>query len=134
MSDIRRVLARMESDFDFYLAVVGDPRAALAPFTLNQEEVEAFAHPGMPLWNLVLRHTARESPGAPDGGLPPPPPPFVVHYSIPTAVERWLGDREADLIALRADPAVQAAIRTVEAASTLPNRSAAVAQLVERIG
>ena len=97
MSDMRSVLARLESDFDFYLAVVGGPRAALAPFKLSPDEVEAFAHPGMPLWNLVLRHIARESLGKPDGGLPPPPPPFIVHYSIPIDFEPWRGDREADL-------------------------------------
>jgi hypothetical protein len=134
MSDIDQVLARIETDFDFYLAVVGDARRALAAFELSSEELEAFVHPGQPLWGLVLTHTARGPAETPDGGLPPPPPPFVVHHSTPTDFEPWRGDREAELTVLRADPAVQTAVRTVHRARTLPARIAAVAQLVERIG
>lgn len=134
MSDIDRVLARIETDFDFYLAVRGDPQRAFAPFELSRDERDALAHSGRPLWSLVLRHISRGPTDSPDGGLPPPPPPFVVHHSIPAEFERWRGDREADLTALREDPAVQAAVRAVRGANTPTARMAAVAQLMERIG
>jgi hypothetical protein len=134
MSEIDQVLARVETDYDFYLAVRSDPRGALASFQLSSDEVEVFAQSGMPLWSLVLSHTARDHVTTPDGGLPPPPPPFVVHYSIPLNFDRWRGDREADLTTLRAELPVQAAVRTVRGASTPLARSTAVAQLMERIG
>jgi len=124
MSDLRRVLTRIETDFDFYLAVHRDPRGALAPFELSSDEVEVFVHSGMPLWILVLE---------PDGGLPPPKPPFVVHYSIPIDFEPWHEYREADLTVLRGGPAVQTAVRAVHTADTQSARTAAVAQLIELI-
>ena len=135
MSDIDQVLTRIETDFDFYLAVHGDAQRALAQFKLSRDELEAFTNAGRPLWNLVLRQRARgRTNDVPDGGLPPPPPPFTVNYSSPTDFEPWRGDREADLTALRADPAVQTAIRTVHDTKTLPTRIAALAQLMEQIG
>ena len=134
MRDIDGVLTRIESDFDFYLAVRRDPRRTLDPFELSSDAMEAFVQSGMSLWSLVLRRTARDPTDTPDGGLPPPPPPFVVHYSIPMEVERWRGDREAELKPLLADPTVQTAVRTIHGASTPPARRAAVAKLMELIG
>ncbi|MFN2448078.1 MAG: hypothetical protein ABR606_21150 [Vicinamibacterales bacterium] len=134
MSDVDQVLARMETDYDFYLAVRGNPWRALSSFELSSDDVEAFAQSGVSLWSLVLSHTSRDVVEAPDGGLPPPPPPFVVHYSIPIGFEQTRSDRDADVTALGANTTVQAAVRTVRSASTPPARRAAVAQLMEQIG
>ena len=133
MSDVDQVLARVESDFDFYLAVRANPGDALAGFDLSSDERRAFAEHGEPLWRVVLTHTASGPSAAPDGGLPPPPPPFVVHHSIPTKREPWREGRET-LAALRVDPAVQAALRSIAGADSPPSVLAAVTQLMERIG
>jgi hypothetical protein len=134
MTALDQVLARTETDFDFYLAVQRDPRNTLAPYKLSNDEIEAFAQSGVSFWSLVLERIGKNRADKPDGGLPPPPPPFTVHYSVPTDFERWRGDAEAELRALEADPAVRSAVNAVGEADTPSARMDAVARLMARIG
>ncbi|MEP6851443.1 MAG: hypothetical protein ABJA87_02090 [bacterium] len=125
MSDVDQVLARMETDLGFRLAVRSDPRRALAAFDLDDEERAAFDSSGTALWSLVLRHTSRTGVETPDGGLPPPPPPFTVNYSH--------ADWRTDPISLRADEDITATLQTIRS-SDGATRARAVAELMDRIG
>jgi hypothetical protein len=125
MSDIKLVIARIESDFDFNLAVRANPRRALGAYNLEHDELAAFESSGRSLWILVLRQTARDPVDTPDGGLPPPPPPFTVNYSH--------ADWRTDPISLRADQGITVTLDAIRTSSG-PSRERAVAELMEMIG
>jgi hypothetical protein len=125
MSDIDAVLARIESDLDFNLAVRADPRQALSSFDLEEAELSAFETPGRALWSLVLRRTAQDDVELPDGGLPPPPPPFTVQHSQT--------DQLIDPVSLRADSAIAATVATIRTARGAAQEHA-VAELMGQIG
>lgn len=125
MSRVDEVLARIESEVDFALAVRAEPRAALASSGLTDSELEMFEESGRPLWRTVFEHTSHELVETPDGGLPPPPPPFTVHHSRV--------DDRADPAEFRADPGLALAVEAVRSARG-PAREAAAVDLMGRIG
>jgi hypothetical protein len=138
MSDVEPVIARIETDFDFHLAVQRDPEQALASYNLSDKERQAFAQPGAPLWGLVLSRGADPGlgvdGGVPDGGaptkIPPPTPPFTVTYHAAAKPEGWRFD-PTDLMA---DPSLQGAVGAVRGAETPEARTLAAGQLMEQIG
>ena len=79
MSELRKVLDRAQTDFDFYLSVIKDPNSALAEYELNEIEREMFADDRILLWSALV---SREVPSlgrflgiASDEGPPSDSPP-----------------------------------------------------------
>jgi hypothetical protein len=71
MSELRRVLDRIQTDYEFYLSVLTNPAEALVSYSLTETERSALtASDKTALWYLVLRETVVNG-----GGPPPPPPP-----------------------------------------------------------
>jgi hypothetical protein len=52
MSDLRAVMQRAQTDYDFYLAVLGNPERALASYDLSQAERDAFTSDRPALWRV----------------------------------------------------------------------------------
>jgi len=99
MSDVDQVLLRMQTDYDFYLAVRLDPEEALGPFDLDDNERAAFAEPeSRAMWRLLAARSGNQpaasreralldlpvadelgtpdlDPPRPLGPFPPDPPP-----------------------------------------------------------
>jgi hypothetical protein len=73
MSDFRRVLDRAQTDFDFFHALQHNPRQALAPYKLDDDERNALVVDRVSLWSLLGAGRVFEPP--PPGPPPPPPPP-----------------------------------------------------------
>jgi hypothetical protein len=81
------VLDRVQSDFDFYVAVLSNPDVALAPYSLTADEAETIRNPAA-LWRYLtaaeiqlstglLGQTVGADEGPPSEGPPsegPPPP------------------------------------------------------------
>lgn len=58
MTQLDEVLARMQTDFDFYFAVRADAEAALAPYDLSDDERTALAQPGTErVWGVVAKRS-----------------------------------------------------------------------------
>jgi hypothetical protein len=76
MSDLQKVLDRVQIDYDFYLAILANPNAALGQFSLTQSERTALTGDNRALWNLISRLPVENGgPGPPPPGPPPPGPP-----------------------------------------------------------
>ena len=137
MEAIDAILARLETDFDFYLAVRENSEQALASYDLAPAVRTAFTRAGAPLWNVIARHTAGgDASGITDrdGGLPPPPPPFTVTHSVPRGSDvprvSWGGgfDKAPE------NAAIDAALRVVRHAASPSARLIAVQHLIETLG
>lgn len=130
MSDLRQVLARSQTDFDFNLAVLSNLNEALASYTLSESERAALTGEGMALWNLIKEVLPEE-----DGGGPLPPGGVGVaisgHHDFFNVFQNW-EDFWIDEIVN--DSAVMAAVQAICAAESLAQRIGAVNQLMERIG
>lgn len=133
MSDLRQVLVRSQTDFEFNLAVLSDPDQALASYTLSESERAAFTGERMELWNLIrgilLAENGDPSPLATSsGGIG-----RIIsgHHDFFTVFQNWEDDSFGEIVN---DPGVIAAVRAIRAAESLVQRIVAVNQLMERIG
>lgn len=62
MSDLRRVLNRVQTDYDFHLALLSNPKEALAPYSLRVSERHALTVDRLALWNLIVGGRGLEEP------------------------------------------------------------------------
>lgn len=80
MGELDTVLDRVQSDYDFYVAMLSDPAAALAPYALTAAEAEIIRDPNE-LWRYLAAAEARKLTGVqgqvfgPDEGPPNEGPP-----------------------------------------------------------
>jgi hypothetical protein len=146
MSDFAFVVRRIETDYDFELAVRATPDRTLGQYDLTEQERRAFGNPSnIALWQMVGRAVRRSGTGDTLGGDPHPPPSGVVLPPPPPsehprprphhdANSEWERDQLLDDPQIWSeDTQVLESLKAVRTATDAATRLDAIKLLLERI-
>jgi hypothetical protein len=137
MPSLNNFLSRVQTDYAFYLLFRKNPQEALKPYELSSEECAALTGPGGQLWDLLSQIVpGEESLRASTNGDPGAPGKWRIYTT-----QTWQAnigpagsfDREFNHDSVLERHEVRETVDQIYAASTHPDRLAAVSALLEHI-